>query len=136
MTSVTQKIPNYVAGISEEPDELKFPGQVRDMLNCVPDVTKQLVKRPGSRFVIDTVNQLNNEWFSYYRDQQEQYIGCVRLNGTINIYNVVNGTEPVVNRSQYPIPYGKPLATAPVGTPYHRQGSLPLHKLLVLLVDS
>ena len=79
MASVTQKIPNYVAGISEQPDELKFPGQVQDMVNCLPDVTRQLVKRPGSRFVIDVEdNDFDTEdadWFSYYRDQQEQYVG-------------------------------------------------------------
>ena len=61
MASVTQKIPNYIAGISEQPDELKFPGQVRDLLNCVPDVTKQLIKRPGSRFLtnVDDSTTLN-----------------------------------------------------------------------------
>ena len=68
MASVTQKIPNYVAGISEQPDELKFPGQTRDLLNCFPDVTRQLIKRPGSRFNQDVVNGTDLEWFSYRRD--------------------------------------------------------------------
>jgi len=99
MASVTQKIPNYVAGISEQPDELKFPGQVRDLLNCVPDVTKQLVKRPGSRFVTEVTDGLSNEWFSYYRDEQEQYVGCVRTGGEIDIFDVLNGTEEVVNQA-------------------------------------
>ena len=88
MASVTQKIPNYVAGISEQPDELKFPGQVRDLLNCVPDVTKQLIKRPGSRFLLNVRDETDAEWFSYYRDEAEQYIGCVRTDGTVHLYNV------------------------------------------------
>jgi len=93
MASVTQKIPNYVRGISEQPDELKFPGQVQDMVNCLPDVTRQLVKRPGSRYVIDVEdNDFDTEegdWFSYYRDQQEQYVGCVSTDGKIDLWNVV-----------------------------------------------
>jgi len=90
MASVTQKIPNYVAGISEQPDELKFPGQTRDLLNCFPDVTRQLIKRPGSRFNQDVVNGTDIEWFSYYRDLNEQYIGGIKQNGELSIYNVVN----------------------------------------------
>ena len=93
MASVTQKIPNYVAGISEQPDELKFPGQVRDLLNCVPDVTKQLIKRPGSRFLNNVRDEIDAEWFSYYRDELEQYIGCVRTNGTVHLWNVITQQE-------------------------------------------
>ena len=115
MASVTQKIPNYVAGISEQPDELKFPGQVRDLLNCVPDVTKQLVKRPGSRYIADVTNETTNEWFSYYRDQVEQYIGCVKQDGTIVIYNALTGVAPNVTFSSQVIPFGQPPAVGLVG---------------------
>ena len=46
MASVTQKIPNYVMGISTQPDEKKLPGQVVDLVNGIPDVVDQLIKRP------------------------------------------------------------------------------------------
>ena len=49
MASVTQKIPTYVLGISTQPDERKAPGQVVDLVNGVPDVVRQLIKRPGSQ---------------------------------------------------------------------------------------
>ena len=51
MASVTQKIPNYVLGISTQPDEQKSPGQVVDLVNGVPDVVRQLDKRPGSKLI-------------------------------------------------------------------------------------
>ena len=51
MASVTQKIGNYVLGISTQPDEKKLPGQVTDLVNGVPDVVRQLIKRPGSSLV-------------------------------------------------------------------------------------
>jgi len=95
MASVTQKIPNYIAGISEQPDELKFPGQVRDLLNCVPDVTRQLVKRPGSRFVEDVDDTDDGSWSAYYRDPNNQYIILIRQDGTLGIWNIVDSDEDI-----------------------------------------
>jgi len=63
------------------------------LLNCVPDVTKQLIKRPGSRFLLNVRDETDAEWFSYYRDEAEQYIGCVRTNGQVHIYNTVTQQE-------------------------------------------
>ena len=44
MATITQTIPNYALGISEQPDEQKLPGQVRDAVNVVPDITDGLTK--------------------------------------------------------------------------------------------
>ena len=120
MASVTQKIPNYIAGISEQPDELKFPGQVRDLLNCVPDVTRQLVKRPGSRFVMDVNDTANGSWSSYYRDPDNQYIILIRRDGTVAVYNVADpgGTPPSVTGFAAPIPFtNTPSDIDPQGVP-------------------
>ena len=43
MASITQQIPNYIGGISEQPDELKLPGQVKDLNNAFPDLTYGLM---------------------------------------------------------------------------------------------
>ena len=37
MTGVTQTIDTYYAGMSQQPDLKKFPGQVKDIVNAVPD---------------------------------------------------------------------------------------------------
>ena len=39
MANVTQTIPNLSQGISQQPDEYKVPGQVKDMVNALPDIT-------------------------------------------------------------------------------------------------
>ena len=39
MPSVTQTIPSYTGGLSQQPDELKVPGQVKKAQNVLPDVT-------------------------------------------------------------------------------------------------
>ena len=49
MASVTQTIPQFSLGMSEQPDNLKFPGQVTDIVNAIPDVTLGLFKRPGAK---------------------------------------------------------------------------------------
>ena len=51
MASVTQNIPSYTGGISEQPDASKFPGQVKNIVNGFPNITKGLEKRPGARRV-------------------------------------------------------------------------------------
>ena len=39
MTGITQTIPNYYGGISEQPDFKKNLGQVTNVVNAVPDIT-------------------------------------------------------------------------------------------------
>ena len=81
MASVTQTIDNYYAGISQQPDLKKFPGQVRDIINGVPDAIEGLYKRPGSKRIgttpLTNVHDIGS-WFHYYRDENEgAYIGPV-----------------------------------------------------------
>ena len=47
MASLSQTIPSLTGGISQQPDELKVPGQVKDMVNAYPDITEGLLKLPG-----------------------------------------------------------------------------------------
>ena len=37
MASITQTIRNYTSGMSQQPDQLKNPGQVSDAVNVVPE---------------------------------------------------------------------------------------------------
>ena len=52
MTSISQIIPTYATGgISDQPDELKKPGQVRDCVNAFPDLIGGLSKRNGLELI-------------------------------------------------------------------------------------
>ena len=92
MAGITQEIPNYgTGGISEQPDQLKVPGQVKDAVNVIPDVIHGLYKRPGSERVgtakLASV-QSNGSWFHYHRDQEEgNYIGQIDSNGTVRVWD-------------------------------------------------
>ena len=98
MANITQTIPALTAGISQQPDEQKIPGQVRNMVNALPDVTHGLLKRPAGKFVASLSDGTNNatadgKWFHYYRDETEQYIGQIARNGVVKIWNCLTGAE-------------------------------------------
>ena len=101
MANVTQTIPNLTQGISQQPDEYKVPGQVKNMVNALPDVTQGLLKRPAGKFVASLSDGTNNstadgKWFHYYRDENEQYIGQIAKNGTVRMWDCLSGAEKTV----------------------------------------
>ncbi len=95
MAGVTQTIPQYSLGISEQPDNLKFPGQVTDVVNAIPDVTKGLFKRPGSKRIgTDALSsvQSGGSWFHYFRDETEgSYIGQIAADGQVRVWRCNDG---------------------------------------------
>ena len=94
MSTVTQLIPNYVLGISEQPDELKLAGQVKDLQNAIPDVTLGCIKRPGSKYVTRiTPNSGTLSWFHIYNDSDTQYIGNVSTSGVFQIWRTSDGAS-------------------------------------------
>ena len=98
MAGISQIIPNYgTGGISEQPDELKYPGQVKNIINGIPDVTNGLYKRPGSKRVGSTpLSSVGSggSWFHYYRDETEgSYLGQVLADGTLNVWRCSDGTK-------------------------------------------
>ena len=107
MASVTKTIPNFLGGVSNQPDDKKMPGQVRDAINAYPDPTFGLTKRPGFKFLTQLADGVpsggtafnntdldNAKWFYFNRDDDEKYIGCILGNATeanaaIHIWNTV-----------------------------------------------
>ena len=97
MANVTQTIHSLNAGISQQPDEQKIPGQVRDMLNAIPDVTQGLLKRPAGKFVKTLVGSTDlGKWFHYYRDENEQYVGQIQRDGTVKMWDCLTGDPKTV----------------------------------------
>lgn len=107
MPAVTQKVPNFLGGVSTQPDEIKRPGQVREIINGFADPTVGLLKRQGTRYVaelkdtggsyISPSNSVTDgKWFSIFRDQNEKYIGVIQ-NGQIRIWDAITGAAKTVN---------------------------------------
>ena len=97
MASVSQTIDNYNLGISKQPDHRLIPGQLRDIVNCTPDLTEGLPKRSGSKRIgRDPLANLqtNGTFFSYYRDESEgSYIGQVASDGKVRIWSCNDGSQ-------------------------------------------
>jgi hypothetical protein len=101
--------------MSEQPDSLKFPGQVKEVTNAIPDVTKGLFKRPGlkrvdtsaisdlSRTVSTDEGKLKDlqdsgAYFHYFRDETEgSYIGQIASDGEVRIWRCSDGKKMTVN---------------------------------------
>jgi hypothetical protein len=96
MTSVSQRIPNFIGGVSQQADEKMLLGQVKDALNCYPDITLGMLKRPGGKFLgrlaSITANTANTAaWFSMFRDNQEKYIATISSAGVPRVWNLLTG---------------------------------------------
>ena len=95
MASITQTIPQYSLGMSEQPDQLKFPGQVTEVTNAIPDLTKGLFKRPGAKRIgTDALSsvQSGGSWFHYFRDETEgSYIGQIAADGQVRVWRCTDG---------------------------------------------
>ena len=102
MTSIKQLIPNFLQGMSDQPDELKIPGQVRSLSNAFPDVTAGLMKRPGLKHLGDLGGQNGGKWFNIFCENvigiEEQYVCNIQTDGQIFIWaaiDIYNGTQKV-----------------------------------------
>jgi len=97
MAGITQTIPQFSLGMSEQPDNLKFPGQVTEIVNAIPDVTKGLFKRPGAKRIgADKLSnvQSGGSWFHYFRDKTEgSYIGQVAADGQVRVWRCSDGQQ-------------------------------------------
>ena len=105
MTAVTQRIDNYLGGVSKQSDDKKLPGQVRECLNGYPDPTFGLTKRPGFKWIANLgtgTTYDSSKWFYIHRDNDEKYIGCIKpasggSTGDIDVWNATTGAACTVN---------------------------------------
>ena len=97
MAGITQTIPSFVSGISEQPDHLKFQGQLTDIVNAIPDITLGLYKRPGAKRIGTTPLpnvQSGGSWFHYFRDETEgSYVGQVAADGQVRVWRCSDGQQ-------------------------------------------
>ena len=102
MPAVTQRVDNYLGGVSRQSDDKKLPGQVEECLNGYPDPTFGLTKRPGFQWIANLgtgTTYDNSKWFYISRTEGERYIGCItpvpsgQSQGAIAIWNAVTGAS-------------------------------------------
>lgn len=102
MAAISQKIPNLLGGVSQQPDPVKLPGQVRAADNVYLDPTFGCRKRPGTEFTSLLGTGIPNEskWFSIFRDNNERYAVCMYRDTsdvfTVRVWDLNDGSERTV----------------------------------------
>jgi len=104
MASINQRIPNFLGGVSQQPDKIKFPGQLRVCDNAVPDITFGLRKRPPAEFVGTLTNaNTSGHWYEILRDGDEKYIVQITPSNSgsmpIRVWDLADGTEKSLTNS-------------------------------------
>ena len=105
MPAVTQRVEDYLGGVSRQSDDKKLPGQVEECINGYPDPTFGLTKRPGFQWLGNLgtgTTYDDSKWFFISRTDTEKYIVCITpatynnatppaltANGTIAAWNAV-----------------------------------------------
>ena len=84
MAAVSQTIPNLLGGVSQQPDPIKLPGQVREAINTYLDPTFGCKKRPPTEFIklLSSTIPSDVRWFPIFRDNNEKYIIAIYKSGS------------------------------------------------------
>ena len=99
MSTISQRIPNLLLGVSQQPDKLKFPGQVVEASNVFPDYALGLLKRPGGKFEAELYNATaRGRWFPILRDAGEKYV-CQydTTDGIFRVWGLLDGHPRAVD---------------------------------------
>lgn len=77
MPLVSQSVPSFKGGVSQQPDIIRFPDQVTELINGFPNEVEGLQKRPPTIHVKRISDRVDNNKKKYHvinRDETEQYI--------------------------------------------------------------
>jgi hypothetical protein len=104
MAAISQQIPNLLGGVSQQPDSIKLPGQVREATNAFLDPTFGCSKRPPTKFIAKLGNDIPSyaRWIPIFRDSTERYVMCLYNSGTnvvVRVWDTSTGVERTVTVS-------------------------------------
>ena len=108
MSAVNQRIPNFLGGVSQQPDKIKFPGQLRVCDNAVPDITFGLKKRPPAEHIKLLANATaTGDWYEIIRDGDEKFlvqiteanVGSNPAVKPIRVWDLATGTEQTLTNA-------------------------------------
>ena len=104
MAAINQRIPNFLGGVSQQPDKIKFPGQLRVCDNAVPDVTFGLKKRPPAEFVGTLTNATSSgHWYEILEMVMKSTLYKITPSNSggmpIRVWDLADGTEKSLTNS-------------------------------------
>jgi hypothetical protein len=96
MPLLVNSVPNLAQGVSQQPDNLRFPGQCDEQINAWATVVEGLVKRPPTEYTkkINSSSTNADKLFTHFVKRSEQNKYCVAVSlGGIGVINVADGTQ-------------------------------------------
>ena len=101
MPLLVNSVPNLSQGVSQQPDNLRYPGQCDEQINAWATVVEGLVKRPPTNYKknIDATDPGANLFTHFVkRDEDNKYCVTVSLGG-VGVINLDDGTNYPVSIS-------------------------------------
>lgn len=89
-------IPNFIGGVSQQPDKLMFQNQSRKLLNMFPDPTTGLTKRKPTEHVAKLMNPLTIQPQVYTVNKEDEKYQIYLTGETIRVFDL-EGNEKTVN---------------------------------------
>lgn len=98
MPLISQSISSFKGGVSQQPDIIRFPDQVEELINGFPSEVEGLQKRPPTIHIARLGDSMGNNKVRYHvinRDENEQYILEMR-SGSLRVWDL-DGNAKTVN---------------------------------------
>ena len=101
MPLLVNSVPNLAQGVSQQPDNLRFPGQCDEQINAWATVVEGLVKRPNTRHTSKLfTSKVSNNAFVHFidRDDDNQFAAVID-NNDLSLFDLSDGSEKTVSIS-------------------------------------
>ena len=97
MPLISQSISSFKGGVSQQPDIIRFPDQVEELINGFPSEVEGLQKRPPTKHIARLGDSLGDARVRYHvinRDETEQYILEMR-SGSLRVWDLEGNPKSV-----------------------------------------
>ena len=98
MALTQDTIPNFIGGVSQQPDKLMFPNQSKELLNMLPDPTIGLTKRKPTEHIARLMDALPIQPQVYTVNKEDEKYQVFLTGSTVRVFDL-EGNEKTVNRN-------------------------------------
>ena len=94
MPLLVNSVPNLAQGVSQQPDNLRYPGQCDEQVNAWATVVEGLVKRPNTRHTSKLfTSKVSNDAFIHFIDRgDDDQFAAVIDNSQVSLFNLATGS--------------------------------------------
>ena len=96
MALTQDTIPNFIGGVSQQPDKLMFPNQAKELINMLPDPTLGLCKRQPTEHISKLMGTLTINPQVYTVNKEDEKYQIFLTGETVRVFDL-EGNEKEVN---------------------------------------